>query len=253
LALFVRFPDDWQHLAQLRALTSLQEVVFYCTPLAGVTLAVLDLHCDVSISGYDLGVVLLACPALQRAFIGIMEPALAMAQQPGSVKLWAHPTLQKFALFQYSYDHQAPYFASLAPVLAKVPVPNTGPWAERCMDHAGSGLPDLSCCTSATQLMFECMTDSGGGTCPRMEDYLQLLRPPVMLQRLKMYFVTGFTARGMLALQDMLPQLEHVYLSGCGKLVPGDLPLLICMTAAARIIWSQIRRCMADVICCGVD
>jgi hypothetical protein len=213
---------DWQVLAQMRALTRLEWAHVGCQPPPGVSLALVEMHSmSISCTGHALGVALSACPGLQHAGFTTVADPLPVSEPAACIRLGSHPRLKQFKLDYESSSLPAPHFAEVAPVLGGVSHLDLE-W-EACSSSAtGSGLPDLSMCTALTGLEFT-VYEVGPHQLlaqPQMEDHLLMLAPLLQLQRLVMWFVKGWTPRDVLVLQHMLPQLQHVELSSCGKLVP---------------------------------
>jgi hypothetical protein len=223
LWLRVQDPDDWQHLAQLTALTSLAvTVVCAPPPLPGVTLSVLYIRLYVELGGADLGRVLLACPGLQRVDVCLRAAA---AVPPGGMRLTAHPSLREIELHgcRMWRPAAAAHWAALAPVLGGVSRLSLNQWPRRgssACRHAG--LPDLTPCTALTELVLDCRgaPSDEETTLPEQEDFLAMLAPLVQLQRLKLYSAQRLNARVALVLQTMLPQLRRLTLWGCGSQAP---------------------------------
>jgi hypothetical protein len=214
--------DDWQHLAQLTALSSIEDFRVLCSPppLVGVTLSVVELKsCWVELGGYDLGRALLACPRLQRAFVRIEGIAPAAAVPPGSRRLTAHPTLQSLTLALYTDSGAAAlsHWSALAPVLEGVSKLSLNDWPSSATTQVCGGLPDLSPCTALSELCFDCGEQV---IWAEQEDFLAMLAPLVQLRRLEVDRALRLNARVALVLQHMLPQLQELTLGSCGHQLP---------------------------------
>jgi hypothetical protein len=222
--LHIRDQAHWQHLAQATALSSLDGVWVSCVPEmeAGSTLRLLELDgCRVELGGYDVGRLLLACPALQSATIsvtGVAAPAAAGA------RLLSHPTLGEFQLRGCNQWGQpaeaAAHWAALAPVLSGVSDVDVVHWPLGST-RAALVMPDLSPCTALTNLAFAPMALQHSRQFPlEQENILLMLAPLVQLQHLEITSAPRVNARIALALQSMLPQLQCLMLGECGHLVP---------------------------------
>jgi hypothetical protein len=217
---------DWQHLAQLTALTKVETIYFLCAPprAAGLTLAVLDLEkCWVLLGGYDLGRILLACPGLQHAHVRLLEEALA-AVLPGGEQLTPHPSLQSLevALCSNWGPAAAAHWAALAPVVAGVSSLTFDAWPSSATNQPRGGLPDLSPCTALEELRLGWHRSAvADQVCwPEQEDFLLMLAPLVQLRYVEVLQALRLNARVALVLQTMLPKLQKLKLLHCGGLLP---------------------------------
>jgi hypothetical protein len=125
--LHIKSPADWLHMARLTCLTCLTSPMIYCAPAesAATLSGLLRLYCDAFFGGYDLGLLLLACPLLEVARISVHDPEPGVLWQPTGVRtqLQPHPSLQRLELVCCcSWDRaaQAAEYAALAPVLSSV-------------------------------------------------------------------------------------------------------------------------------------
>jgi hypothetical protein len=220
----------WQHLARMPALTRLQRVDLGWPlaeePATNLTLLVLD-SCRVYLDGHDLGRLLLACRALEQAYL---DMSLEQHAPPAdAAPLGAHPVLKvvEVTMCDHTWVDAVAHFAALAPVLARVQELSLEGWwtfSNRNVlnSQADSTLPDLSPCTALTRLVFGCYKH----TYPRapvpqeQEDFLSMVAPLVQLQRLEFQHAARLNARVAPLLQHMLPQLQLVRLVGCGTLLP---------------------------------
>jgi hypothetical protein len=238
---------DWQHAAQLTALTSLTGARFYCAPdplLAGEVLTTLELGaCWVCVEdGYELGRILLACPLLERADLDIgwklgsthalpaagtagsatTAPAPAAAAETGRPPLPAHPTLQELALgpcFHWGpAAAAAAHFGLLSPVLTGVTQLTLKAWPGGGAPspfgpapQAAGPLPDLSPCSSLVSLVF----GDAGGISQGM--FCAMVAPLQQLQRIMLIGARQATASVGVELQGILPRLQRLQLKGCGK------------------------------------
>jgi hypothetical protein len=228
LGLSLRTAADWQHLAQLPALTELECAMVLCVPppqqQLGATLQLLELdYCRVELGGADLGRLLLACPVLQRASIQLcpMDPPAAAS----GARLPSHSSLADVVIGgceEWGTPVQAAaQFAALAPVLSGVleldlyrwPLPDA---------RSDMAMPDLSACSALTALDFMCEGRGRGDTrpVPEQEDFVSMLAPAKQLQRLMIEDAPRLNARVAFPLQSILPKLSSVLLSSCGKLLP---------------------------------
>lgn len=223
--LCIRHQADWQHLAQLTALSTLVGVEFYCAPaeVPGATLRLLELTgCEVYLHGRELGCVLLACPLLKQAKVGLFEPPAPAAEPAGGACLSSHPCLKEVTVAyccEWGED-AAGQFAALAPVLSGVECLVLTGWP-----HAGraAGLPDLSPCTALVSLVFGCEDPDKSDQLPaEQEAYLSMLAPLGRLQSLVLMYAPRVDARVAVPLQYMLPQLQKLELKLGGTLLPDD-------------------------------
>jgi hypothetical protein len=219
----IRDQTQWQHVAQLTGLTKLSGALIWCVPelQPGSTLRLVELlHCGVVLSGYDLGRLLLTCPLLEQATIGID----AFSGPPPGPRLPPHPKLASLYLGQLSAwgdsTEELAQFAQLVPVLSGVPSLELQQWLPS--DTRAAGFPDLSPCTALTALMFGCKAPgtSDEHVPPEQEQFLSMVAPLVQLRRLVFTHAPRLNARVAFALQSMLPQLQYVELQCCGKLLP---------------------------------
>jgi hypothetical protein len=221
--LSVKSQADWEVLAQLRGLTRWVSADLHCAPAEGVTLGVVELeYCDASLSGGDLGRVLLACTALQRAHVFVHGASPPLVPQLVGPPLPAHHSLSRLQVFYRPSVAAAPHFAAFAPVLASVHVLAIYDWPKRTKDHTGSGLPALSHCTALRELHLNCCyRDDPASTLspPPVQDFVLMLAPVSQLKRLHVSYAPGFNARGVVVLQHMLPRLRRVLMQGCGSTV----------------------------------
>jgi hypothetical protein len=225
--LCLEHPDDWQHLVQLTALTTL-DVLVLCPPPPGVTLRVPFIRFCVAVHGADVGRALLACAGLQRASLfveGVDGSETETALPPGVLRLAAHPALRELQLDTVASwePTAAANWAALAPVLAGVSRLSLNQWPRRgssACRHAG--LPDLTPCTALTELVLDCrgLPAVDETTLPEQEDFLAMLAPLVQLQRLHISHARRLNARAALVLQTMLPQLQQLTLESCGSRAP---------------------------------
>jgi hypothetical protein len=228
--LSIRTEEHWQHLAQLRALTRLARVDWRWVPQqqpAATSLRLLDLQdCEAYLGGYDLGLLLLACPQLQQAHASINGHGAA-EEGDTRPRLGPHPTLEDLHLNwcnAWGNDDDAAAaaaeFAALAPVIRSVPDITLMGWPRFGDVQPWCGLPNLGPCTGLTALVFGVHHEGGVESDAGQEDFLLMLAPLVQLQYLKVYAARCLNARVVGWLQHMLPQLEHVKLSVCGRLLP---------------------------------
>jgi hypothetical protein len=231
--LSVQAAEDWQHLAQLTALSKLEQAVFVYAPpqlplhqQPGPCLAVLELEgCNVRLGGPEAARLLLACPTLLRATLSMERCAasLALALPPAGVPLPPHPTLRVLNICDWSTACEgaaAVHFAALAPVLAGLQELRLHAWPQG-RGSAAPQLPDLSACAALTSLTLSCSASVWSrALVSQQEDFLAMLAPLVQLQRLEVVAAPGLNARAVVPLQHMLPQLQHVQLRGCDKLQP---------------------------------
>jgi hypothetical protein len=235
--LHIRDPSDWQHAAQLTALTSLTGAQLYCAPdalLVGVSLAVLELGaCWVHVGDmYALGRLLLACPLLERADLDLrcwyLTSRAAVAVGSGQAPLTAHPTLRELDVgpwHVYAHTASAAYTASaaatefdiLAPVLtgvtkltirgwpAAVAFPCPGPTRP-----SADPMPDLSPCSALVSLVFA----DGGAT--NNQQLCAMVAPAQQLESIVVKGTRQVNASVVVQLQDILPRLQRLQLTGCG-------------------------------------
>jgi hypothetical protein len=219
----MRHQSDWQHLAQLTALSSLTRASLYCAPAEQLVASLQVLEgCSVALGGHDLGRVLLACPLLKRVQVSLCEPPASVAVQPGGTCLQPHPFLQRVEVTDCCEwgSTATTQFGALAPVLAGVKQLMLLAWP-----HGGraAGLPDLSLCTALTSLGFVCEIPEDSEQLPaEQEAYLSMLAPLAQLQVLVLSHAPRVTARLVVPLQHMLPQLRKVVLRHVGTLLPED-------------------------------
>jgi hypothetical protein len=224
--LVVTAAQDWQQLAQLPALKKLAGVeVTYAPPwAAGTSLRVLELGCAAFLDGRRIGLLLLACPVLEVADVQVERCVTAAPVQLPAPPLSPHPCLRKVEVRTCSQwgTQAAAEFAALAPVLSGVSDVTLGHWAATSPAGAHCGLPDLSPCTAMTSLMFACDYRKPGmqQIMPEQEDFLSMLATAKQLQRLQLCHAPRLNARVALALQWLLPQLQHLALSNCGAAMP---------------------------------
>jgi hypothetical protein len=222
-ALSVETAAEWQHMAQLSALTHLTGARIPNLPpqLEGASLAVLFFRCRLGLSGHGVGQLLLACPRLQTAVLTITCDAPPAMSPPGTTALSPHSSLGKLLLFG-SWGHaSAAHFAQLAPVLRGVASLGFHNWPPPSSSEPGPAsvqLPTLSPCTAVTSLTF--YLDSRAGLSWEQEDILSMVAPLSQLVHLSLCRVRGVNARMVVPLQHMLPHLQLVELSGCGMLLP---------------------------------
>jgi hypothetical protein len=215
---------DWQHLAQLTDLSELCKMTVSCAPL-GVSMAgLVTLECEVALGGYDLGCLLLACPALRVAKLEATALPHPVPAMPAGAGLTAHPQLRSLGFDTWRGCVAATAvaeFACLAPVLSGVAVVRLSYWpCSSSSSRVGSTLPDLSPCTAITSLIFHCAAaGSSPWVGPQQEDLLSMVTPLVQLQRLEVQCAQWLNARVVLLLQTMLPQLQHVRLWCCGSIL----------------------------------
>jgi hypothetical protein len=223
--LCIRDQGDWQHLAQLSALSKLRLVRVYSAPpaQAGVTLRVVDLQdSQVHLGGHDVGQVLLACPLLQSAVLWISRLADA-TMPPAGIRLAPHPSLRCLELGGVSVwgVATATHFGALAPVLSGVVDLRLVSWPLSSTSQNRGGLPDLSLHTALTRLAFASpLLPQESLQPPEQEDFLSMVAPLKQLRRLSIRFAPRLNARAAVPLQLMLPQLQHLELWRCGEELP---------------------------------
>jgi hypothetical protein len=215
--------EHWQHVMQLSALTSLYSFFFCVAPQqgAGTMLALLELEdTSVSLGGHELGLLLLACPVLERAACEMFLP-LALDLESPEGPLPQHPTLQKLRLSYdfIDWDGCAAHFAGVAGVLRGVVRLELSGWQFSSSTQPAAGLPDLAALTALTSFTFRVLSSSMQDTL-QQEDVLLMLAPLVELQYVSISCVPCVSARVMGWLQGFMPHLQHVELRGCGRLVP---------------------------------
>jgi hypothetical protein len=221
--LCIREQVHWQHLAQLTALTGLAGGLISSVPQlqAGSTLALLELEeGEVALGGYDVGRLLLACPLLKVGIIIVT----AAAHIAAGARLLPHPTLQKLHLKgcdEWGEPAVAgAHFAALAPVLGSVSNLDIMDWPHGSSSEA-QVMPDLSPCTAVTSLAFGAKLGRDVGEVPlEQEAILCMVAPLKQLQRLEVLEAPRVNARVALVLQSMLPHLQQITLSDCGRLLP---------------------------------
>jgi hypothetical protein len=221
--LCVREQGEWQHLAQLTALSKLSGFHVLCWPGEDCTLAAVHtLEVTTHVGGQDLGRLLLACPQLQTAVVLACQPPHPVLTSAGA-PLSRHPCLRTLN-FSLEYDYEAAaapgMWVELAPVLGGVSELEVHKWPGNSSSYAGTTLPDLSPCTSVTSLLFDCSWGEGGPATPQQVDFMAMLAPLVQLQRLEVQDAPGLNATAACTLQFMLPQLQWLKLYLCGDLVP---------------------------------
>jgi len=182
---------------------------------------------DCSLGVYKLQRVLLACPRLLKAQVQISPDPIRDVPPAGAPHLSPHPSLKTLVL---ECDHVsghnaadaaaavAAHFAGLAPVLSAVPELHLLGWPDMgtpAQDFNASLLPDLSACTALTALEFT-VPYSRVAYSVVEEDIRSMLAPLKQLQRLKVVGAPRLDARAVVALQDVLPRLQHVKLRRCG-------------------------------------
>jgi hypothetical protein len=209
----------WRHLAAMPDLTQLERAhVGYAPPQqAGTSLGVLELEdCLVLMDGYGLGLLLLACPLLQRAKVSIVRLAGGAVQQlASSPRLPAHPKLQALSLGSCGSLQEVPTaaagFDALVPVLGGVSSLTLRKWKVGSRRARMYSLPNLSACTALTslklQLYHERGTPSARGAGGRGAFRL-MLAPLLQLQRLE---VSNSTVREC-EMRELLPRLQSVQL-----------------------------------------
>jgi hypothetical protein len=220
---------DWQLMAQLTALTKLDWAELWCAPAqqAGITLPRLKSlgKCTADLSGHELGLALLACPALRDAHISILSVSHPAAMQAPGIGLVPHPTLQTIHLDVGAEGAEdaagaaaggdtaaaAAYFAAVKPVLSGV--------SDLCITEwpGSSTLPDLSDLAVLTRLSLYLV--SGGASHLQVVDIVSLVSPLVTLQSLHLGQVPLLCAQAVLPLQFTLPQLRYVYVSSIERSV----------------------------------
>jgi hypothetical protein len=95
--LCVSTQEQWQALMQLSRLTELGLCTIKAAPQQGVgaMVALVEiLDCSVTLGGRELGLVLLACPVLQRAAVELSAPGMAVSGSLEASPLPQHPSLQ---------------------------------------------------------------------------------------------------------------------------------------------------------------
>jgi hypothetical protein len=256
-SLTVKALSDWQHLAQLAALTELCRIHFHHAPQlqAGTLLVALRLRgCHVHLDGHGLGRLLLACPQLHTAEVTIATPLVSTPVDPSGEQLQPHPMLQVMDLGRcYFWEPEATeaeaaaaaaaapaavaaaataatataaaasQFGALAPVLAGVSELALRGWpasSSSSSSHASSTLPDLSACTALRVLRFGCHEGGPDHAHPEQEEFLSMVSPLVTLQQLLLIDAPRLNARAALVAQSMLPQLQRITLRRCGKQLP---------------------------------
>jgi hypothetical protein len=234
--------EQWECLAQLPGLTKLADIEIEGTllpwPAASPQeqqhqqqlrpLAVVEMeNCSIGMGGYGIGQVLLACPQLQRVDLwanGWGVPPLAGTPLP------CHPTLKVLALVCYHWHGAGPaaQFADLAPVLASVEELRLRfPFDSSNDSYPSPCLPSMVALTALTSLVLECCHPRYGPAVAGvyLEDVASMLSCVTQLQRLTISDAPLITPRAVLTLQYMLPKLQHVQLSRCGRLASLDGPL----------------------------
>jgi hypothetical protein len=212
---------DWQHLAQLTALTRLCGALFrYAPPLQdGTPLRLLHLECGrACLGGRAVGCLLMACTMLERAALTIC--GILPAQAPaGAAALPSHPTLRNLDLKQcYVWGDAAAAvaeFAALAPALRGLQNLDLSQWPAPSVGGSPA-LPDLSPCTALASLVFRCAASLEGPAAPHQVDFLSMVTPLVQLQRLEVHETPWVNPQVVLMLQHMLPQLRWILMVSCG-------------------------------------
>jgi hypothetical protein len=248
--LFVAEKMDWQHLGKLSLLTQLRQAVFQCTPglplgqqagaswvlqctpglapgqQAGASLAVLELEeCGVHLGGYNLGVLLLACPVLARASLTIRAPSMDAAVAPAGTRLPPHPSLVSLALHGCcswgTAAAAAAEFAALAPDLSGTRRLAVHQWPHSSSASAGAGLPDVSPCTalSAFTLGFSGAVADVYAALAVEDGMMSLISSLQQLQRVEVWDAPIFNVRCVGQLRGQLPRLRHARLVRCGRLL----------------------------------
>jgi hypothetical protein len=101
------------------------------------------------LGGYDLGLLLQACPLLQEANMYVRTPESAAPWQPAQVQtpLRPHPSLQRVSLLclcEWDEATQAAEYAALAPVLQNVPSVRLHNW--HIGDDAAAAYANVKLC-----------------------------------------------------------------------------------------------------------
>lgn len=218
--------DHWQQVAHLSVLCRLAAVKFMVAPQqwAGATLALLDMSdCTSTLDGDGLGLLLSACPMLQRASFFVAEPVESIIQPPAQQPLPQHPSLQQVELDYVATCASAAHFSAVKGVLRGVACLEVKWWRLSSAGPPAVGLPDLAAFTALTHLRFGLAWGSGYNQTARVllqEDILLMLAPVVQLRPLAVSDVP-VNARIVGWLQGMMPQLQRVELAGgCRRLVP---------------------------------
>jgi hypothetical protein len=217
----VRTQEHWQHLMQLSALTSLHSLYFCVAPQqgAGTMLALLELEdTSVSLGGHELGLLLLACPVLERAAFEMSLPLDLDLESPEGPPLPQHPKLQSLDLSYHDHGCAA-HFGGLLSVLGGVVHLGLGGWQFSSSTQPAAGLPDLAPLTALTSFTFR-VDSSSMADAPRQEDVLLMLAPLVELRCVSISYVPCINAQMVGWLQGLMPHLQHVVLWKCGRLVP---------------------------------
>lgn len=236
--LVVHAAGDWRQLAKMPAVTKLLGLeVYYAPPLAapplaaGTSLKVLELGCVALLDGRSIGLLLLACPALEVADVDIEdEQAPAPVQPPAAEpQLRRHKSLRQMTLRSCTEwgTQAAAEFAALAPVLSGVADLTLGDWAVTSPSGgAHCGLPDLSPCTAMTLLVFGCDSEPRSQqqqrrqVVPEQEDFLSMLATAKQLRQLVLFHARRLNARSVVALQWVLPHLQSLEMWHCGSALP---------------------------------
>jgi hypothetical protein len=224
-------PKDWQHLAQMPALSKLGCARVVCVPEPRglpqpcAACALVKLFCSMALGGREAGVMLLACPNLQQADVTIVPAAASSA----GARLLPHPKLEALTLRHCevwgSAAAAAAQFAALAPVLSGVITLQILQWPHGS-SRAAVVMPDMSPCTALKELSFSGprppVPQVRSGPLCEQEHILSMVSPLTGLQRLWICDAPRVNARVALVLQSMLPQLQRVELINCGKLLHVD-------------------------------
>jgi hypothetical protein len=219
-SLFIESAAAWQHLTQLCALTRLTGacVRVAASQLEGALPALVDLACGVFLTGRGLGELLLACPQLVRAVIQVFGQGLPAS--PAVMPLRQHASLKLLGVCWCSLwgAAAAAHSDQLAPVLSGVACLHLRNWPRISDPDTGSCmLPDLSQCTALNVLELGLNAE---GPSLEQEDILLMLEPATQLRQLIVWNARELTARAVVPLQYMLPQLQCVVLRQCGQVRP---------------------------------
>jgi hypothetical protein len=247
--------QQWRTLSRMASLKVLAGVYIECRPPQGVQLQQLEqLSADVWLSGTGGALLLAACPALRRVCLGVIPKAEQTKCSSGSnssssgggcggtigpggtgshsntaaatgVAAAARPVLvQHGTLRQVDINYKegmtapaaAAHFAAAAPALAGI---HTLGLACPQSNDALPTLPDLAGLTALTKLTLAGVDNSG---CVQEEDLLLALQPlRNSLQELSLSKFPLVSPRVVLGLQGLLPALQQVSMSACGRLVTG--------------------------------
>jgi hypothetical protein len=216
---------DWQHMARLSALTKLVHTKIHTPPpqLEVSLLSLRGLSCSVALGGREAGELLLACSGLQHATLQVTCDTPPAVSPGGAIALRPHSSLVKLELWCRRWGlAAAAHFAQLAPVLRGVPsldLCDLGAWPQTSGEPGAAGIqvPDLRPCTALSVLGFNL---DNVGAAWEQEDFLSWLAPLSQLRSIEVRGARGLNARAVVPLQHMLPQLQHVMLKRCGKLLP---------------------------------